>query len=86
VKADWLRADSAQVSGVVRSGDKTYGDVQLLYARLGEEIVQQMGNRLFRPRDLRHWLELVGVFEVGVKQDGTRLRQADYPLEEGVSA
>jgi 3-hydroxyacyl-[acyl-carrier-protein] dehydratase len=86
VKADWLRADSAQVSGVVHSGEKTYGDVQLLYARLGEEMVQQMGNRLFRPRDLRHWLELVGVFEVGVKQDGTRLRQADYPLEEGVSA
>jgi 3-hydroxyacyl-[acyl-carrier-protein] dehydratase len=86
VKADWLRNDSAQVSGVVRAGEKTYGDVQLLYARLGEEMAQQMGARLFRPRDLRHWLELVRVFEVGVKQDGTRLRPSDYPLEEAVEA
>jgi 3-hydroxyacyl-[acyl-carrier-protein] dehydratase len=86
VKADWFRADSAQASGTAYVGERPYGEVQLLFARLGEEMVQQMGARLFRPRDLRHWLELVGVFEVGVKQDGTRLRQADYPLEEGVTA
>ncbi len=27
-------------------------------------------------------LNLVGVFEVGVKQDGTRLKREDYPLDE----
>ena len=84
VKADWLRADSAQASGMAYVGDRPYGEVQLLFARLGEEMIQQMGARLFRPRDLRHWLELVGLFEVGVKQDGTRLKQCDYPLEEAV--
>jgi hypothetical protein len=83
VKADWLRNDSAQVSAIVRAGDRPYGDVQLLYARLGEDVVQATGGtRLFRPRDLRHWLELVGLFDVAVKQDGTRLRPSDYPLEE----
>jgi hypothetical protein len=45
-------------------------------------MAQQMGARLFRPRDLQHWLELVGLFEVGVKQDGARLKRSDYPLEE----
>jgi len=82
VKADWIRADSAQVSGVAYVGDQPHGEVQLLFARMGEEMAQQMGARLFRPRDLQHWLELVGLFEVGVKKDGTRLKRSDYPLEE----
>ena len=82
VKADWIRNDSAQVSGVAHVGDRLHGEVQLLFARMGEEMAQQMGARLFRPRDLQHWLELVGIFEVGVKQDGTRLKRSDYPLEE----
>ena len=53
---------------------------------MGEEMAQQMGARLFRPSDLRHWLELVGVFAVGVKQDGTRLKRSDYPLDEAAVA
>jgi 3-hydroxyacyl-[acyl-carrier-protein] dehydratase len=81
VKADWIRNDSAQVSGTARVGDRPHGEVQLLFARMGEEMAQQMGARLFRPSDLRHWLDLVGVFQVGVKQDGTKLRRSDYPLE-----
>jgi 3-hydroxyacyl-[acyl-carrier-protein] dehydratase len=86
VKADWIRNDSAQVSGVAHVGDRLHGDVQLLFARMGETMAQQIGARLFRPRDLQHWLELVKLFEVGVKQDGTRLRRSDYPLEENVAA
>jgi len=86
VKADWLRADSAQASGMVYVDDHPYGEVQLLFARLGDEMVQQMGARLFKPSDLRHWLQLVGVFEVGVKSDGTRLRAADYPLDDAAAA
>lgn len=86
VKADWVRADSAQVSGTVHDGERVHGEVQLLYARMGDEIAQRLGSKLFRPSDLRHWLELVGVFEVGVKQDGTRLRARDYPLDEEPAA
>ena len=82
VKADWIRNDSAQVSGTAHVGDRLHGEVQLLFARMGEEMAQQMGARLFRPSDLRHWLDLVGVFEVGVKKDGARLRRSDYPLDQ----
>lgn len=82
VKIDWVRADSAQVSGSVYDGERLHGDVQLMYARMGEEMAQKMGAKLFRPQDLRHWLQLVGVFEVGVKQDGTPLDPKDYPLDE----
>jgi 3-hydroxyacyl-[acyl-carrier-protein] dehydratase len=85
VKADWIRADSAQVSGVASVGDRPHGEVQLLFARMGEEMAQQMGVRLFRPSDLRHWLDLVRIFEVGVKQDGMRLKRSDYPLDENPS-
>src|SRR5215213_1499014 len=56
VKADWIRNDSAQVSGVAHVGDRLHGEVQLLFARMGEEMQAQMGARLFRPRDLQHWL------------------------------
>jgi 3-hydroxyacyl-[acyl-carrier-protein] dehydratase len=85
VKTDWIRNDSAQVSGVATNGDRPHGEVQLLYARMGEEMAQQMGARLFHPRDLQHWLELVRLFEVGVKQDGTRLKRSDYPLGDPVA-
>jgi 3-hydroxyacyl-[acyl-carrier-protein] dehydratase len=80
VKADWIRNDSAQVSGTAHIGGRAFGEVQLLFARMGEDMAQQMGARLFKPSDLRHWLDLVGVFNVGVKQDGTRLKRSDYPL------
>lgn len=81
VKADWIREDSAQVSGTVYDGDRVHGEVQLMYARMGEDMAQKMGKRLFNPRNLLHWLELVAVFDVGVKQDGTRLNPADYAMD-----
>lgn len=82
VKADWIRNDSAQTSGMAYVGDQLYGETQILFARMGEEMAKQMGARLFRPEVLRHWLELVRLFDVGVKQDGTRLKRSDYPLGE----
>ncbi|HMO85337.1 MAG TPA: 3-hydroxyacyl-ACP dehydratase FabZ family protein [Lacipirellulaceae bacterium] len=86
VKADWIRTDSAQVSGTVYDGERVQGEVQLMYARMGEDMAQKLGKRLFSPAHLRHWLSLVGVFEVGVKADGTPLRAADYPLDEAAPA
>jgi 3-hydroxyacyl-[acyl-carrier-protein] dehydratase len=80
VKADWIRNDSAQTSGMAYVGDRFYGETQILFARMGEEMARQMGARLFRPEVLRHWLELVRLFEVAVKPDGTPLKRSDYPL------
>jgi 3-hydroxyacyl-[acyl-carrier-protein] dehydratase len=86
VTKDWIRGDGAQVSGTVYDGERVHGEVQLMYARMGDEMAQKFGKRLFSPRDLRHWLQLVGVFEVGVKPDGTRMRAADYPLDDAAVA
>ena len=50
---------------------------------VGPRVYESLqGQQLFRPSDLRHWLSLVGIFEVGVHQDGTRMKEQDYPLEE----
>jgi 3-hydroxyacyl-[acyl-carrier-protein] dehydratase len=85
VKIDWIRSDSAQVSGTAQVGQRAFAEVQLLFARMGEEMAQQMGVRLFRPSDLRHWLELVGIFNVGVKPDGARMKRSDYPLDDAAA-
>lgn len=82
VSADWIRGDSAQVSATAYEGERLHGEVELLYARLGDDFTQAQGMKLFKPSDLQHWLNLVGVFDVGVKQDGTRLKRSDYPLQE----
>src|SRR5215213_1954923 len=79
-----MHPNSLVIEGVAHVGDRLHGEVQLLFARMGEEMQAQMGARLFRPRDLQHWLELVGLFEVGVKKDGTRLKRSDYPLDESL--
>ena len=40
---------------------------------------KRKGRVLFDPIDLLHWLDVVGVFEIGTRPDGTRLRVEDYP-------
>jgi len=81
VNIDSLREDGAAVSVTAHVGERLHGKAQLFFARLGEDVKELHGLRLFRKRDLLHWLTLVGVFEVGVRADGTRLRSADYPLK-----
>lgn len=82
VKVDTLRRDGAVVSATAHVGDRLHAEAQLFFARLDESNDVTGGAPLFRPRDLRHWLQLVGVFEVGVRQDGSRIREAEYPLVE----
>ena len=82
IHVDTLREDGAGVSATAHVGDRLHAEAQLFFGRLGEEVEQMQGIRLFRKRDLLHWLTLVGVFEVGVHPDGTRMRADDYPLQE----
>ena len=82
VKADALRADGASVHATAHVDDRLQAEAELFFARLGEDSPVANGARLFRPTDLRHWLSLVGVFEVGVNAQGERLRESDYPLSE----
>jgi len=80
IKTDTLRDDGAAVTATAHVGEKLHAEALLFFARLGEANQQPDDRRLFRKRDLLHWLNLVGVFEVGVRPDGTRLRLADYSL------
>ena len=82
VEIDSVRETGAAVHTKAHVGDRLHAEALLFYARLGSEGDAIFGERLFRPRDLQHWLTLVGVFEVGVKADGSPMRELDYPLEE----
>lgn len=82
VKVDTLRRDGAAISATAHVGERLHAEAQLFFARLGDSHAELATDRMFRPRDLRYWLDLVGVFDVGVKADGTRMRVSDYPLEE----
>lgn len=85
VRIDSLRESGAAVNATAHVGDRLHAEARLFYARMGEGSESLFGARLFRPRDLQHWLSLVGVFEVGVRADGSPMQEADYPLEEDVA-
>lgn len=82
VSVDTIRNDGAAVSATGHVGDRLHAESLMFFARLGDASEALQGQPLFRPRDLQHWLSLVGIFEVGVHEDGTRLKESDYPLEE----
>lgn len=82
VHVDTIREDGAAISATAHVGDRLHAEAQLFFGRLGENVQELHGLRLFRKCDLLHWLTLVGVFEVGVRSDGTYLRATDYPLRE----
>ncbi|MCH8841177.1 MAG: beta-hydroxyacyl-ACP dehydratase [Planctomycetes bacterium] len=82
VRVDTIRDDGAAVSGTAHVGDRLHAKALLFFARLGDANETLQGQQLFRPSDLRHWLSLVGIFEVGVHPDGTRMKEKDYPLED----
>jgi len=82
VSIDAVRDSGAAVQATAHVGDRLHGEALFFYARMGEQSEELFGTRLFRPRDLQHWLSLVGVFEVGVKSDGSPMCEQDYPLED----
>jgi 3-hydroxyacyl-[acyl-carrier-protein] dehydratase len=69
----------ANVTVAAHVGDRLAAQSEIFFARLDPEASQQTeGRRLFDPAHLLHWLRLVGVFEVGTRPDGSRLRSEDY--------
>ena len=78
------------VEGTVHGvhGDRHQATAEIFFARLtpGEEGADVEGNggglpsRLFDPEDLVRWLLTTGVFEVGVHEDGSRMKPQDYGL------
>jgi 3-hydroxyacyl-[acyl-carrier-protein] dehydratase len=81
---DNIRDVGAVVSVAGHCGDEPRCEGEIFFARLqsesGDTRDASMPSRLFDPVDLAHWLHVCGVFEVGVKKDGTRMRAVDYGL------
>ncbi|MGL4514667.1 MAG: 3-hydroxyacyl-ACP dehydratase FabZ family protein [Lacipirellulaceae bacterium] len=79
----------AMVVGTVMSADgstRQHAEAEIFFARLavGGEGAQPaksgLPQRLFDPHDLVRWLHTTGVFAVGVRADGSRMRPEDYGL------
>ena len=58
---------------------RPFCDAEIFFARFdADSTPHTKGRVLFNPADLLGWLRAVGVFEVGVRPDGTRLCVEDY--------
>jgi 3-hydroxyacyl-[acyl-carrier-protein] dehydratase len=72
----------ASVNVTAHVETRLQGQAEIFFARLDPSTSEQTkGRKLFDPDHLLHWLRLVGVFEVGVRPDGTPLRPEDYGFD-----
>jgi len=88
VKVEALGEDGASISATAHIEDRLHANAQFTFARLNPVQLfdtdhsaaeeQAYVPQLFKQSDLMHWLNLVKVFEVGVRPDGTRLQESDY--------
>lgn len=59
---------------------RPFSEAEIFFARYDAESSENTRGRvLFDPIELLKWLRVVGVFDIGVRPDGTRLRVEDYP-------
>ncbi|HVT26560.1 MAG TPA: beta-hydroxyacyl-ACP dehydratase [Lacipirellulaceae bacterium] len=69
---------SVKVSGDIAG--RPFCEAEIFFARFDADSTEETEGRvLFNPADLLSWLRAVGVFDVGVHPDGTRLRVEEYP-------
>ncbi|TWU00738.1 3-hydroxyacyl-[acyl-carrier-protein] dehydratase FabZ [Botrimarina colliarenosi] len=66
-------------------GEREQAVAEIFFARLAtgadsDAAAKGLPARLFDPADLVRWLHVTGVFQVGVRQDGSRMQPADYGL------
>jgi hypothetical protein len=83
-RIDQLKDTGASAQVTAHVGDDKRAEAEIFFARLSGDsptIAAAGGRRLFDPAHLLHWLRLVGVFEVGVRKNNTRLRAEDYGFE-----
>jgi 3-hydroxyacyl-[acyl-carrier-protein] dehydratase len=81
-KIDQAKDAGASVTITAHAGERAYGEAEIFFARLDpESLGQDAPRQLFDPEHLLYWLRLVGVFDVGVRPDGTRLRPEDYGFD-----
>lgn len=70
----------ASVVGTVDGRQQAMAEVFFARMQAGSAMAQELPGRLFDPEDLAHWLQITDVFKVGVHEDGSRMKPADYGL------
>ena len=76
---DQIKDVGASVTVTADVDDRRHAEAEIFFARLDTQAAgRPTGMRLFHPVDMYRWLRVVGVFDVGVRPDGTRLRPEDY--------
>ena len=69
----------ASVKVTAHIDGRPYAEAEIFFARLNTDSGDVPNDtRLFDPADLLHWLRLVGVFEVGVRQTAPACESQDY--------
>src|SRR5205085_4173248 len=67
---DYLTPEGALVTGKAHLGDRLLAEVDVFFANVLETARTR---RLFSPLELMAMLKLLGVYDVGVAEDGTML-------------
>jgi 3-hydroxyacyl-[acyl-carrier-protein] dehydratase len=87
-RIDHIRDVGSMVSVSATNAGRLQAEAEIFFARMQTDTENQAADavippRLFDPEDLSHWLHMTGVFDIGVHEDGRRMRAADYglPLE-----
>ena len=70
----------ASVTGVVDGRQQARAEIFFARMQASAALAQGLPDRLFDPEDLAHWLHITGVFQVGVHEDGSKMRPTDYEL------
>lgn len=72
----------AQASVVGTVNGRQQAKAEIFFARMqaGAAMAQGLPNRLFDPEDLAHWLQITDIFKVGMHEDGSKMKPADYGL------
>jgi 3-hydroxyacyl-[acyl-carrier-protein] dehydratase len=66
-----LGKDGAMVAATSHVGERLQAEADFFFAHLDDE--RQAGQSLFEPSEFLNWLLILGVFDVGRKQDGSPL-------------
>jgi 3-hydroxyacyl-[acyl-carrier-protein] dehydratase len=75
-----LKDAGASARVVAHVAERPCAEAEIFFARLSPGAAANIDGerRLFDPAHLLHWLRLVGVFDVGTRADGNRMRPEDY--------
>jgi len=73
-----MRDDGAIVSGTSHIGDRLHGEIDLVFAFLDKS---QVDRDQFVPADFAAWLRMLGIYDVGVDEDGNPLKMPQHLLE-----